>query len=104
MRVTRSLEDVVPDLKQRGDAPLQMNNAPDHRRRIAMRANVGLPTDGTKAMTQPLILAAYTVAALPAANEWLYGLIYVTNETGGAIPAFSDGTNWRRFSDRAIVS
>lgn len=98
------VEDAVPDLKQRGDAPLQMNNDADHRRRIAMRANVGLPTDGTKAMTKPLILSAYTVSGLPQANEWTYGLIYVTDETGGAQPAFSDGTNWRRFSDRAVVS
>ena len=32
------------------------------------------------------------------------GMILVTDETGGAIPAFYDGTNWRRVTDRAIVS
>jgi hypothetical protein len=31
-------------------------------------------------------------------------LIYVSDEVGGAVPAFSDGTNWRRVTDRAIVS
>lgn len=44
-----------------------------------------------------------TVAALPsaaAAGLW----IYVTDETGGAVPAFSDGANWRRVTDRAVVS
>lgn len=44
-----------------------------------------------------------TVAGLPsAATAGLW--IYVTDETGGAIPAFSDGTNWRRVTDRAVVS
>jgi hypothetical protein len=48
-------------------------------------------------------LPRYTVSTLPSpANPGR--LIYVTNETGGAQPAFSDGTNWRRFTDRAIVS
>ena len=30
--------------------------------------------------------------------------VYVSNEAGGAQMAFSDGTNWRRFTDRAVVS
>lgn len=46
---------------------------------------------------------SYTVATLPSAaiggEE-----IFVTNESGGAALAFSDGTNWRRVTDRAIVS
>lgn len=32
------------------------------------------------------------------------GLIWVSDETGGASPAYCDGTNWRRFSDGAVVS
>ena len=48
-------------------------------------------------------LPVYTVATIPtAANQG--GMIFVSDETGGAIPAFSDGTNWRRATDRAIVS
>jgi hypothetical protein len=31
-------------------------------------------------------------------------MVYCSNESGGAVPAFSDGTNWRRVTDRAIVS
>jgi hypothetical protein len=31
-------------------------------------------------------------------------MIYVSDETGGAVMAFSDGTNWRRITDRATVS
>lgn len=51
-----------------------------------------------------LPLQAYTVATLPSASVHAYHLVFVTNETGGAQPAASDGTNWRRLSDRAIVS
>lgn len=46
----------------------------------------------------------YTVATLPAAATYPRGLIYVSNETGGATLAFSDSTNWRRVQDRAVVS
>jgi hypothetical protein len=52
----------------------------------------------------PFPLASYTVATVPAAADYTGHLIYVSNEAGGAQPAFSDGTNWRRFSDRAIIS
>lgn len=46
----------------------------------------------------------FTVAGLPTASDYTAGFIMVTNETGGYVPAFSDGTNWRRVTDRAIVS
>jgi len=49
-------------------------------------------------------LPSYAVADVPTASEWAQRLIYVSDETGGAIPAFSDGTNWRRVTDRAIIS
>lgn len=47
---------------------------------------------------------SFTVATLPTASTFTRGLIYVSDETGGATLAFSDGTNWRRVQDRAIVS
>jgi hypothetical protein len=31
-------------------------------------------------------------------------MIYVSDETGGSVMAFSDGSNWRRITDRAVVS
>lgn len=52
----------------------------------------------------PLRLASYAVADLPPAADWTNGMVYVTDESGGAVPAFSDGTNWRRVTDRAVVS
>lgn len=49
-------------------------------------------------------LDTYTVATLPDATAFPRLTIYVSDETGGAVPAFSDGTNWRRVTDRTIVS
>ncbi|MGB0658178.1 MAG: hypothetical protein ACPGOS_03845 [Gammaproteobacteria bacterium] len=45
----------------------------------------------------------FTVSGLPSAAQ-PGQMIYVSDETGGATMAFSDGTNWRRITDRAVVS
>lgn len=63
-----------------------------------------LPRDGSHEATGPVRLATYTVATVPAAAVYSQGLIYVSNETGGATLAFSDGTDWRRVQDRAVIS
>lgn len=65
------------------------NTAPD--------ANSALDVSGG-----PVKLKSYTVGTVPTVLAG--GLIYVSDETGGAVIAFSDGTNWRRTQDRAIVS
>ncbi len=57
-----------------------------------------------QAALQLLQLPTYTVATVPSAATYARGMIYVSNEAGGAVPAFSDGTNWRRVTDRAIIS
>jgi len=49
------------------------------------------------------VLPSYTTSTLPSAAV-AGAMIYVTNETGGPVPAFADGTNWRRVTDRAIVT
>lgn len=54
--------------------------------------------------TVPVILQTSTVATVPSASGNLRGMIFVSDETGGATIAFSDGTNWRRVQDLAIVS
>lgn len=55
------------------------------------------------AFNAPAQLALFTVAGVPAAvPEGM--LIYVTNESGGPVPAFSDGAVWRRVTDRAIIT
>lgn len=51
----------------------------------------------------PFVLAHYGVASVPRAVR--SGVIlYIPDESGGAVPAFSDGVNWRRVTDRAIIS
>lgn len=53
----------------------------------------------------PVVPQAYAVAGLPDPVVVGAGaMAYVTDETGGPVPAFSDGTNWRRMTDRAVVS
>ena len=52
----------------------------------------------------PVTLPSYTVATVPSPGTFPRAQIYVSDESGGATPAFSDGTNWRRYADRAIVS
>jgi hypothetical protein len=49
------------------------------------------------------VLPSFTTSTLPSAAV-AGAMIYVTNETGGPVPAFADGTNWRRVTDRAIVT
>ena len=46
---------------------------------------------------------SFLVASLPSAAQ-PGQMIYVSDETSGSVMAFSDGSNWRRITDRAIVS
>jgi hypothetical protein len=51
----------------------------------------------------PVRVKSYAVAGVPssaAAGQ----LIYVTDEVGGGTIAFSDGGNWRRVADLAVIS
>lgn len=59
-----------------------------------------------KRLEQPQIapLQPFTVATAPDPTRFRYAMVMVTDEVGGAVPAFSDGTNWRRVTDRAIIS
>ena len=53
---------------------------------------------------------SFTVATLPEPSDYdpeingRAAFVYVSDESGGATLAFSDGTNWRRVQDRVIVS
>jgi hypothetical protein len=57
---------------------------------------------GTRAMTSVAVLASYPMSSLPTPTAG--GIIYISNESGGATLAFADGVNWLRVSDRAIVT
>jgi len=56
------------------------------------------------AQPAPFQIKSYTVAQLPSAADWPNSLVLVSDETGGAVLAFSDGADWRRVTDRAVVS
>ena len=79
---------------------------------IFTQTSINVPTDGSITsdklasarldMPDVLKVKSYTVSTLPTVVAG--GVIFVTDETGGAVLAFSDGTNWRRSTDRTIVS
>lgn len=68
-----------------------MANEMDHRRRIAERANIGLPEDGSRPMVGPLPYKSYTAAGLPSATLWPGAAVYVSDATS---LAYSDGVAW----------
>ena len=49
-------------------------------------------------------MTVYSKAALPDPTKFRGGQIQVSNDAGGETPAFSDGTNWRRYADRNVIS
>lgn len=51
-----------------------------------------------------LALEQYTVATVPTASDNLLGVIGITDEVGGPTPAWSDGTDWLRYKDGAIIT
>lgn len=54
---------------------------------------------------EQLVLPSFTVAELGGISTNPAGqMVFCSNESGGSVPAFSDGTNWRRVTDRQIVS
>lgn len=52
----------------------------------------------------PVQIPSFTVSTVPSVASYVRCIIYVTDESGGATLAFCDGTNWRRVTDRAIIS
>lgn len=55
--------------------------------------------------SEPHELPNYTVAQANAIPSPALGaLIFVTNQSGGSVPAFYDGTNWRTVTTRSIIS
>lgn len=57
-------------------------------------------------MTQlsPLLLPTHTASTVPTASSHTGSIIYVSDETGGATLAFSNGTDWLRVQDLTIIS
>jgi len=60
---------------------------------------------GESIIATSLALPQNTVSGVTAASTANKGqIVYISDETGGATLAFSDGTNWRRLQDRAVIS
>lgn len=49
-------------------------------------------------------LESKTVSELSTLVGEIGSIVYCSDASGGAVPAFYDGTNWRRFTDRTVVS
>jgi hypothetical protein len=53
---------------------------------------------------QPMRLVNRTVSQLQSTVVSIGSTAFCTNESGGSVPVFYDGTNWRRVTDRAVIS
>ena len=91
-----------------GDKPfvIYANGAP--RAHFDGQGNVGIgvsPPTTRLDVSGPIKVKSYTVAGLPdAATVGAGAMIYISDETGGSVTAFSDGSVWRRTTDRGVVS
>jgi hypothetical protein len=70
---------------------------------ITQEADLGALVISGLIYPDQFVLPGYTTSTLPSASI-VGSMIFVTNESGGSVPAFADGTNWRRVTDRAIVT
>lgn len=55
-------------------------------------------------LADALKIRSVTVATLPDPTDASQLPVLVTDESGGKVLAFAEGTHWRRVTDRAIVS
>jgi|TARA_R110000744_G_scaffold159889_1_gene275978 hypothetical protein len=75
-------------------------NAPDWAHDLARRVESYVEDQ----LQQPVMVPTHTVASLPSVSRWNNCTIKVSDETGGSTLAVSNGTNWLRVSDGAVVS
>jgi len=67
--------------------------------------DLGIISIGGLIYPDQFVLPSFTVAELGNIGTNPAGqMVFCVNESGGAVPAFSDGTNWRRVTDRAVIS
>ena len=62
------------------------------------------PGAGNMAVSGFVQFGNRTLATVPSPTGRTGATIYVSDEAGGGTLAFSDGTNWRRVQDRAVIS
>lgn len=90
--------------RERPPVPDSHDDEAEHRRELAEAVNAALMGDASRAAVGPVCLLIAFIADLPDPQTCEGGLLYVKDEAGGATIAFSDGTDWRRVQDRAVVS
>ncbi len=99
---------IMTDDASGGDWKFKITGSGDFKLRNETTSEDVLKIDTATMVTSffgPVKLETYAVAALPgAATAGAGAQVFVSDETGGAVPAFSDGTDWRRVTDRAVVS
>jgi len=88
-----SISDLVVDSDNLGEIVDAVVNSYD----LGLLVLSGIITPDT------FVLPSFTINTLPETDP-AGQMLFVTDETGGSVPAFSDGTNWRRVTDRQIVS
>jgi len=72
---------------------------------VDQEADLGSIVMGGSIYPDQFVLPSYTVAqlanlaAIPAGS-----MVFCSDESGGSVPVFADSTNWRRVTDRAVVS
>lgn len=76
--------------------------APDWARRLA--DDVTAEFDRVSARGFPVRLPSYPKADLPLAASYPGSMIFVSDATGGAVPAFSNGVAWLRADTSAVIS
>ena len=91
-----------------GSYPIEFVQQSAIRMKVHTNGNIGIhETDPTTPLHVggAVRVGSYTAASLPSASGSGAGaIIFVSDENGGATLAFSDGSQWRRVQDRAIVS
>jgi hypothetical protein len=103
------MDDTTVEINKQSGTPLTLNRRAtdgtvlDLQRQGTSR-NTITATSTYTAFTSPIRMPEYTVVTVPSASAYQGALIAVSDETGGYTMAFSDGTNWRRVQDRAVVS
>lgn len=99
----------IIDFGMNGSTPwIQATDRTDLSQRYTLALNPGggtVTAGGAISATTTVKPGSYTVATVPSASAAGSGaMIHVSNDVGGATNAMSDATNWRRFSDRAVVT
>lgn len=70
----------------------------------ALQVTGGVGVGGDIFAGGAVVLGTFTVGTVPSASTYARGLIWVSNEAGGATVAYSNGTNWKRVYDAANIS